>query len=436
MTTIFIKNHDPKPSDPIKAAVLAQKKADPERQARRMAKKNAKRASLKMQSVASESGTKGKVSLKPNQKKGGAKAPIARKKSHSAKKRLSLTSLALLALSMIALILVPDVSANNEILNFGPIMCAADEHGHLQERAARQLSKDWPSLKSLTGVQLFSLDPVNEPEVWIALDLEDVKEMEEMMDFDTSASSADRSLSTRKATTSILPSDLHSSGFPLISRDIQSQFSPRDLWLKMLPKRLGWYTYSKRFTFRVDWSANFPIKVQANLHTPHSMLAAGKARWQANEHEFDENRRTEEQDLIDAIYWPCPRVYVHLQVDVEALPIPPRRPKFVSKQSGSSSLWDMFLNLSEWYIEPLTNPSNSASMDGSPTSKIVSPVPVHLILEPVYLGFIPHTSLSLFMILIPLLLLSSYVLTPIVKNKITQILTEDDDPTLQKRKEQ
>lgn len=84
ITPLIIKNLS---SDPIKAALLAQKKADPERQARRMAKKNAKRASLKMQSVASEIGTKGKVSLKPNQKKGGAKAPIARKKASSAKVR-------------------------------------------------------------------------------------------------------------------------------------------------------------------------------------------------------------------------------------------------------------------------------------------------------------------------------------------------------------
>lgn len=353
----------------------------------------------------------------------------------SQQKRLSLTSLALLALSMIALVIVPDVSANNEILNFGPIMCAADEHGHLQEKAARQLSKDWPNLKSLTGVQLFSLDPVNEPDVWIALDLVDVQEVEQTVDADVSAPSVDRSLSTRKATTSILPSDLHSSGFPLISRDIQSQLTPRDLWLKMLPKRLEWYLYSKRFTFRVDWSANFPIKVQANVHTPHSMLAAGKARWQANEHEFDENRRTEEQDLIDAVYWPCPRVYVHLKVDVEALPIPPRKQHSVSKRSGLPAILDMFSHASEWYIGPLTNPSDSASLDGSQTSKVVSPVPVHLILEPVYLGFIPHTSLSLFMVLIPLLLFSIYVLTPIVKNKILKILAEKD-PTLQARKKQ
>lgn len=343
-------------------------------------------------------------------------------------KRLSLTSLALLALSMIALVIIPGTSANNEILNFGPIMCAADEHGHLQEKAARELSKDWPSIKPLSGVQLFSLDPVNEPEVWIALDLEEVKEM---VNGDVSASSSDRSISTRKSTTSVLPSELHSAAFPLISRDIQTDFSPRDLWLKMLPKRLEWYTYSKRFSFRLDWSASFPIKVQANIHTPHSMLATGKARWQANEYEFDENRRTEEQDLIDAIYWPCPRVYVHLKVDIEALPIPPPKQNHVKQ----SSLWDMLVNLSEWYIGPLTNPFKEGNFGSN--DKIISPVPVHLILEAVYLGFIPHTSLSLFMVLVPFLLFSTFVLAPIVKKKLNEILAQEDDQTTsQARKKQ
>lgn len=334
---------------------------------------------------------------------------------------------------MIALVLIPDVSANNEILNFGPIMCAADEHGHLQERAARQLSKDWPSLKSLSGVQLFSLDPVNEPEVWIALDLEDVIDSGEKVDINADSSNGDRSLSTRKATISILPSELHSDAFPLISRDVQTQFSPRDLWLKLLPKRIGWYLYSKRFSFRINWPANFPIKVQANVHTPHSMLAAGKASWQANEHIFDENRRTEEEDLIDAIYWPCPRIYVHVKVDIEALPIPPSRR---DQESGSSVVWDTLLSLSEWYIGPLTNPSDSINMDESSNGKIISPVPVHLILEPIYFGFIPHTSLSLFMVLIPLLIFSTFVLLPIVRKKLYEILAEDEDQSLQDRKKQ
>lgn len=347
---------------------------------------------------------------------------------------------------MVALILMPDVSANNEILNFGPIMCAADEHGHLQEKAARQISKDWPSLKSLSGSQLFSLDPVNEPEVWIALDLEDLEDMEgnkNMFDIHTSNSNPDRSLSTRKATTSVLPSSLHSNGFPLISREIQTQFSPRDLWLKMLPKRLNWYLYSKRFTFRTTWPANFPIKVQANVHTPHGMLAAGKARWQANEHEFDESRRTEEQDLIDAIYWPCPRVYVQLHVEIEALPIPPPKVQIESEQSRQSPLWTLLVNLSEWYIAPLTNPNFSKGSDDKGTrqsesskEKIISSIPVHLILEPIYLGFIPHTSLSLFVILIPLLLFSTFVLAPIVTRQISHILAEDDHQTLQDRKKQ
>jgi hypothetical protein len=45
--------------------------------------------------------------------------------------------------ALFALVAVPGVTGNNEIVNFGPIMCPANEIGHLQDRAARQISRTW-----------------------------------------------------------------------------------------------------------------------------------------------------------------------------------------------------------------------------------------------------------------------------------------------------
>lgn len=35
------------------------------------------------------------------------------------------------------------VLANTEIRNFGPVLCRADEYGHLAAKAADQLSANW-----------------------------------------------------------------------------------------------------------------------------------------------------------------------------------------------------------------------------------------------------------------------------------------------------
>lgn len=55
--------------------------------------------------------------------------------------RRAIAGLALLG-SMMTLLAMP-ASANNEISNFGPLMCPADETGHLQDKAARQISHEW-----------------------------------------------------------------------------------------------------------------------------------------------------------------------------------------------------------------------------------------------------------------------------------------------------
>lgn len=49
------------------------------------------------------------------------------------------------ALSLLALValLVQPAGANNEIVNFGPTLCRADEVGHLEDKAARQVSQEW-----------------------------------------------------------------------------------------------------------------------------------------------------------------------------------------------------------------------------------------------------------------------------------------------------
>jgi hypothetical protein len=48
-------------------------------------------------------------------------------------------------LSIVALLslLVSPTAANNEIVNFGPIYCRAEEVGHLEDKAARQVSQGW-----------------------------------------------------------------------------------------------------------------------------------------------------------------------------------------------------------------------------------------------------------------------------------------------------
>jgi hypothetical protein len=51
--------------------------------------------------------------------------------------------LAMLSVMTIAMVLFQPVQANNEIVNFGPILCKADEVGHLEDKAARQVSRGW-----------------------------------------------------------------------------------------------------------------------------------------------------------------------------------------------------------------------------------------------------------------------------------------------------
>jgi nucleolar protein 12 len=66
-----IPNPPPRNTDPLRIAEVARKKADPERQARRMAKKSAKRTQQKLQAVAKEAGgTSGRVPLKVKAKSG------------------------------------------------------------------------------------------------------------------------------------------------------------------------------------------------------------------------------------------------------------------------------------------------------------------------------------------------------------------------------
>jgi dimethylaniline monooxygenase (N-oxide forming) len=38
---------------------------------------------------------------------------------------------------------MPEAAANTEIRNFGPVLCRADEYGHLAAKAAHQLSENW-----------------------------------------------------------------------------------------------------------------------------------------------------------------------------------------------------------------------------------------------------------------------------------------------------
>ena len=45
--------------------------------------------------------------------------------------------------AVVAMVGPGGVEANTEIQNFGPVLCRADEYGHLAAKAADQLSSTW-----------------------------------------------------------------------------------------------------------------------------------------------------------------------------------------------------------------------------------------------------------------------------------------------------
>lgn len=267
-----------------------------------------------------------------------------------------------------------------------------------------------PTLRPLSGPQLFSLLPDSQPDVWLALTLVPPDD--------------DLSPAVDIFAASITPQQLSSRSFPLLSRGHEDEKSPRDRWLSRLPRLTSWYLWSKRFSFRVNWSANFPLRVTATVHSPQSMLAAGKARWQANGHEVAEDRRSRDED-IDSPQWPCPRVYIQLRVGDDAVHIPPKRLSKGHDEEPTSierRAYNALVKLAEIYVGPLTNgdrPPPTVQADALP-------VPVHLVLEPLYLGFVPHTALGFLALLVPTIALAYVFVVPFVEKVLEKALLETE----------
>lgn len=263
----------------------------------------------------------------------------------------------------------------------------------------------------MTGAKLFTLDPYTQPDVWLALAL-----VADEDDLDGALLDDDRVVSV---------SDLATKAFPLLSDAIRSDKSPRDRWLENVVPWLKWHLWQKRFSFRVDWPANWPLKVTATVHDAASMLAAGKVSWQANEHTFDMHRRSPD-DNFEAQLWPCARLYVHIHVESFYVPLPmaTKGVQEIEVHSVKDWLFKAFVYVGELYLAPLTNEhlGGPYADDSIPTSM---PVPANLVLEPVYIGFVPHTALGLLAIMIPALLAVYYFVAPLVGKVLEESIESD-----------
>lgn len=247
---------------------------------------------------------------------------------------------------------------------------------------------DRPLLYPSSRPSLFSLTPSLQPDgVWLVLA------------FDPEDSLVDAG-DTIAVTT---PQSLATKAFPLLSRGFDDEATPRDRWLRRVGNRMAWQL-GKRFSFRVNWAPNFAIDVTAHVHTARSMLASGSVDWKANEEDMERLQREQERDPDgeQAEVWPCPRLYVHIAATETGIAIPARRE---SPDPNSTWAWSLLMNLAEAYMGGLTvSPDQGSSAP--------SPIPVHLVLERVYVGVVPHASLALLAVLVSLITVAVVCILP------------------------
>ncbi|UZJ55840.1 hypothetical protein CBS101457_005160 [Exobasidium rhododendri] len=298
------------------------------------------------------------------------------------------------------------VQANNEIVNFGPTMCKADEVGHLEDRAARQVSQGWPILHSSSKPTLFSINPATQIDgVWLILALDPEEASLEL----TSAA---------EAGTITTPESLATKAFPLLSNGHYDHLTPRDRWLLNVWNRTKW-RLSHRFTFRITWAPNFFLKVDAEVHTAKSMLAKGKITWKANEEDMVNLQQEQELSVEETNLWPCPRLYVHIVAREERVPIPAKPPL----DEHSNIVWKAFVRLAEAYIGPLVGKEG----DDDTERRHSTTVPVHLILEPLYVGVLPQTALGLLAILVPVIAFAVVWVVPPITEALHRIVSEGEE---------
>ncbi|PWZ03501.1 hypothetical protein BCV70DRAFT_18478 [Testicularia cyperi] len=319
--------------------------------------------------------------------------------------------------SALSTLAVPAAQANTEIRNFGPVLCRADEYGHLAAKAADQLAADWPILRPKSTPSTFSIAPTvhanlsdSEAGAWLVLDLSDNGKFN-------------------------IPSPLDAS--------LYMDLNPRDRWIRQTLDRVAW-TFTKRFTVRSSIAANLAVEVHLELLDPEEVLKRGGVEWEAElvdtsrialpsvgmpvtssipNHAVISSavpretgtparkssiqvggsddtvvfKRPQTSTLPSAILasdtinlsdvspprFPCDRIYLHLIPVSTGVSIP-----YASQhhKETKSDVWFWLNRLAERIYSDLVNEASKAS------SKTL---PIHLTLEPLVLGVLPHTAVTM-----------------------------------------
>lgn len=216
------------------------------------------------------------------------------------------------------------------------------------------------------------------------------------------------------------PQQLSSESFPLLTKEQRDRQSPRDWWLQSVKHRIVWL-FSYVYSLRINWAANFPLHFEIHVYTPAGMLAAGQVHYEANSKRIipSPSGSTELRDKSDGPIrkgvdwdrvdmWPCPRLYVHIKSTEDFIVIPSDQLDGWGNSLHMSKSWvlSFLAGIAEAYIGPLND------VVKSDTSHEKTPIPIHIILDPMFMGVLPHTSFSLFGILIPLLCIGYFWLVP------------------------
>ncbi|PWN39966.1 hypothetical protein IE81DRAFT_349700 [Ceraceosorus guamensis] len=389
-------------------------------------------------------------------------------------------------LCIVALCLVQRVSANTEIENFGPMLCRADAVGLLSDHAAHKVARGWPILVPASTPSRFTIpaaarqDASADRGAWIVLQLTRAAQDSSWRDDEQRGSGEEEAVhqeharagegtssaeSRADAAQVVRPTELASDELPLIDQATQAEVSPRDRFLTHIWHKVAWML-SKRYQLRLSWSASFPAKFWVEVYTPEGMLEAGGISWQAAQKEGPSNdtnavrsdRAAQASDAssqprtasgrgglaqptgtpqpaqpegptvisqADArtppeayaqtggeapALWPCPRVYARIRAVHDGTPIPVMAPKAPS----------LLVRLAQTYLGAL---GPGEHQDGGRQPALHSSnVPIHLILEPLDLGLIPHTALSLLALLLPTMAIAWTICVPLALAACTAAL--------------
>jgi hypothetical protein len=145
------------------------------------------------------------------------------------------------------------------------------------------------------------------------------------------------------------------------------------------------------------------------------MLKQGKITWKADDQDMETLQQDEDLIGVDIPMWPCPRLYVHIVAKEFGIRIPSQQD---IDDTDRNAVWKWIFRAAEVYMGPLM----SKLKDADKTAQ--TPIPVHLVLEPLYLGFVPQTALTLLAVLLPLLGVTYLMILPPVTAAIQNMATE------------